>query len=45
MKTYTAEQVAAITNGILLCGDPQTEITNIQQFLNKYCRNDVLTTV
>ena len=30
MKTYTAEQVAAITNGILLCGDPQTEITNIQ---------------
>ncbi len=30
MKTYTAEQIAAITNGKILCGDPQTEITNIQ---------------
>ena len=30
MKTYTAAQIAAVTNGTLLCGDENTQIDNIQ---------------
>lgn len=30
MRKYTAAEVAAITKGMILCGDPETEITNIQ---------------
>ena len=30
MKTFTAKEIASITNGTLLCGEGSTVITNIQ---------------